>query len=907
MDAGVNSAGAAGKFLLSFDAWRIHAAKRQLARASLMILISVFFQAVFVFGTSILNLVQEVENEEDEQEETSILQLCIGFIGMSVHILLASPWLRQRPEDTFDKYLNGTLVVLAVCFDSFSLPFLFAGAGAREAYKPTHTLDALWPAIVLSMFDVKKAWYLGILVGHGLVWAVAHLGFCEFDIEAWVTDMVPIVTYFSFLAVSSHSRRGTLVDCFEMNLLREQAEDGYKRFLSYMMHEMRNPIGGAMFLLDDLEFASRRALSLSGTTNNRRGDRRESLGESDSSGRLKKERSHLSLALSRNLLQDRGDNEKEKNPPDSFPTPTQMQTAHGMEMEFLQRKIRSSLESMKSVCDDVLTLEKVQKRGFEYLVSTTDPIAWLRELSDLEKLSMNAENINLKVNIEIAPDLDQAFASQAVGAAADWLHLRQVAVNFLSNARKFTKARGVVTLRFQVERLLPSVIPPECVLSDSESENPVQQANSSRRGHVCDVVRSSTGLPESIYVCGWVRIGFSVTDKGAGLSASDKEKLFLPYSQIRAGELQRGGGSGLGLCISKMFVEAHWGGKVGADSEGPGLGSCFFYSMYAPLVAIQKAKRKGSPASQFPFSISSTASRVWEQEKEIAKRTNFPDIDASSPVSACLEDMLLPAEDRRLSRENCLERGKAVRGGGGDQACHSTRSLDAGLGGSCAFEGPSLTKSLRSERDGHSRTSLGGGMRCGSGDRLSQSHIEGPTSGSWANGLSTDGKADGGTTFDSAQQELLPEPEEMPAGLPPMMQEQVRAYAANFDCLVVDDIWVCAFGAFRTMERLGYRPWMCLSGERTVEVVEKLSVGGGLERLRVILMDKDMPGIDGPETIRRLKDVFSRKGATQPFVIGITGEVAGPGMTVLKEAGANAVLPKPCRPESLKAELDKLN
>uniref|UniRef100_A0A0G4GKC7 Response regulatory domain-containing protein n=1 Tax=Chromera velia CCMP2878 TaxID=1169474 RepID=A0A0G4GKC7_9ALVE len=148
------------------------------------------------------------------------------------------------------------------------------------------------------------------------------------------------------------------------------------------------------------------------------------------------------------------------------------------------------------------------------------------------------------------------------------------------------------------------------------------------------------------------------------------------------------------------------------------------------------------------------------------------------------------------------------------------------------------------------------------------------------------------------------EPEEMPQGLPSTMLEQVRTHAKDFDCLVVDDIWICAFGGFRAMERLGYRPWMCLSGERALEI---LRTPGAVDRLRVILMDKDMPGIDGPETIRRLRDFFAEQGVRQPVVVGVTGEVAGHGMNVLKEAGCDLVFSKPLRPDALKEGLKQCN
>merc|ERR1712096_389114 len=79
----------------------------------------------------------------------------------------------------------------------------------------------------------------------------------------------------------------------------------------------------------------------------------------------------------------------------------------------------------------------------------------------------------------------------------------------------------------------------------------------------------------------YVRI--EVEDEGMGLSPEELDKLFVKYSQIRPGEMQEGGGTGLGLNLSKINAEL-MGGTVGAHSV-KGVGSTFhctfpiFFSM----------------------------------------------------------------------------------------------------------------------------------------------------------------------------------------------------------------------------------------------------------------------------------------------------------------------------------------
>ena len=70
-------------------------------------------------------------------------------------------------------------------------------------------------------------------------------------------------------------------------------------------------------------------------------------------------------------------------------------------------------------------------------------------------------------------------------------------------------------------------------------------------------------------------IKVSVKDEGPGISAEDQAKLFKNFVQIRPGQLQKGGGSGLGLTIAKQIVELH-GGRIGVTSK-EGHGSQFYF------------------------------------------------------------------------------------------------------------------------------------------------------------------------------------------------------------------------------------------------------------------------------------------------------------------------------------------
>ncbi|HSQ40430.1 MAG TPA: response regulator, partial [Anaerolineales bacterium] len=115
---------------------------------------------------------------------------------------------------------------------------------------------------------------------------------------------------------------------------------------------------------------------------------------------------------------------------------------------------------------------------------------------------------------------------------ADVMRIRQVLINLLSNAAKFTD-EGTITVQ-------------------------------------ASVVDNPTGHPE---------ITISVTDTGPGISQEDQKKLFQPFSQVDASPTRKSGGSGLGLSISNHLIQMH-GGHIGVEST-PEKGSTFYFTLPA--------------------------------------------------------------------------------------------------------------------------------------------------------------------------------------------------------------------------------------------------------------------------------------------------------------------------------------
>ena len=141
------------------------------------------------------------------------------------------------------------------------------------------------------------------------------------------------------------------------------------------------------------------------------------------------------------------------------------------------------------------------------------------------------------ITFEILPSLVQV--DNRVQVNADPLKIAVVFRNIFSNAVKFSKSGGTITVRLSI-------------VASERNEEVVEIA---------------------------------IKDEGAGLSAENLTRLFTEGVQFNANSLQAGGGSGLGLFITKGIVMLHNNGKIWAESAGEGKGCTFF--VHLPLVVRQ--------------------------------------------------------------------------------------------------------------------------------------------------------------------------------------------------------------------------------------------------------------------------------------------------------------------------------
>jgi PAS domain S-box-containing protein len=183
--------------------------------------------------------------------------------------------------------------------------------------------------------------------------------------------------------------------------------------------------------------------------------------------------------------------------------------------------VRQSSEALLTVINDILDFSKVEAGRLDIETIDFDLVTTVTQTVDL--LAVRAAEKGLEFICDIPPTLPRRMRG-------DPGRLRQVLVNLVGNAIKFTSA-GEVVIRVR----------------------PISQD-----GQRCS-------------------LRFEVSDSGIGIPQDKLSQLFQPFSQIDASRTRSFGGTGLGLSISKRLVEL-MGGAIGVESA-EGKGSTFWFSL----------------------------------------------------------------------------------------------------------------------------------------------------------------------------------------------------------------------------------------------------------------------------------------------------------------------------------------
>ena len=186
------------------------------------------------------------------------------------------------------------------------------------------------------------------------------------------------------------------------------------------------------------------------------------------------------------------------------------------------KEIETASRHLLGVLNNVLDMSKIESGKFELVSETFSLQKAMNEVTEL--ITPRCIEKNIKIN----SDFKNLEGRQIIG---DKLRLKQILINLLGNAVKFTPEKGNILFGISL-------------LEESEDA---------------------------------IKVNFVITDSGIGMSDEQISRLFEAFSQADSGIFNRFGGTGLGLSISQNLTQL-MGGKISVKSS-PGNGSSFEFTL----------------------------------------------------------------------------------------------------------------------------------------------------------------------------------------------------------------------------------------------------------------------------------------------------------------------------------------
>ncbi|MCB9079252.1 MAG: response regulator [Anaerolineaceae bacterium] len=246
------------------------------------------------------------------------------------------------------------------------------------------------------------------------------------------------------------------------------------------------------------------------------------------------------------------------------------------QQEYL-RIINQSGEHLLALINQVLELSKIEAGRMVLSKTEFDLYQMLADLADMFRL--RADDKKIQLIFEHSPDVPRTIRT-------DQIKLRQVLINLLNNALKFTKA-GQITCRVS------------CVKTPMFGELP----------HVTDDPQNLD--PNRSVTC---QLRFAISDTGPGIAPEEKTNLFEAFAQTAAGRKAQEG-AGLGLALSRRFVQLLGGGEIMVESpatpqllqpdppasiSGSGPGTTFTFDIRVEVIPLTPTDQ--GPTARGPIS-----------------------------------------------------------------------------------------------------------------------------------------------------------------------------------------------------------------------------------------------------------------------------------------------------------------
>ena len=455
--------------------------------------------------------------------------------------------------------------------------------------------------------------------------------------------------------------------------------------------------------------------------------------------------------------------------------------------------IRSSGESLLAILNDILDFSKVESGKLDLENAPFRLDRCIEEALDLLAPRASEKGLELMYSLE---------ENVPLAVEGDVIRLRQILLNLIGNAIKFTAAG-------------------EVAVSVSH--------------------RSS-------------RFQFRVRDTGIGIPADRLNRLFESFSQVDSSTTRRFGGTGLGLAISQRLCQL-MGGRIAVTSTD-GAGSIFEFEI--PLTAIER------PAQQTASPIAGRRILIVEDNavnREILAGA-VSRLQAWADVSGTAEEALRSLSnssydavliDQQMPGMNGLQTASAIRRMPGCQDLPLvllSSELRLATGEESALFGAVLSKPVKPARllDTLSRV-------------LGHRPVASPASVSQA------------SEFDPGLAERAP-----------------------LRILIAEDNAVNQKLALKLLEKMGYRADLASSGQEVLDIL-------GLRSFDLILMDVQMPVMDGIEATRRIRRTHS--AGDGPRIVGLTASALDSDRQACIHAGMDDYLSKPIHVGALQAVLER--
>jgi PAS domain S-box-containing protein len=461
--------------------------------------------------------------------------------------------------------------------------------------------------------------------------------------------------------------------------------------------------------------------------------------------------------------------------------------------------IRQSADALLTIISEILDFSKIESGKLELENHPFELSSLIEEAVDC--VAVQVDEKKLELHWQIAPDLPPGFLG-------DVTRLRQIIVNLLSNAVRFT-TQGDVSVH--VDR--------------AENEG------------------------------GDYFVLFTVTDTGIGIPADKADRLFQSFSQVDASTTRKYGGTGLGLAISRKLAEM-MDGSIWVESE-EGKGSSFHVALPLKEALLPKAFVPNPILKGKTLLIAARHEGVRTMLESFASSWGMQTVSVGSGAEALKKLRTAQVVHVAILEENLPDES-------GRDVAQNIRRQRGMANVHCV-----LLSSLKQQ------SAFGQNLPTGFIACLSKPVHYQQLHGVLASALKGE----------KVTNQLLRSTGRIDTGFGQKRPLRI---------LLAEDNVINQKVATRILSQMGYRPDVAHNGLEVIQALER-------QKYDVILMDVQMPDMDGLEATRQIRKRWT--DSRRPWIIAMTANAMDTDREMCLKSGMDGYLSKPVRIEALEAEL----